>query len=425
MTGRVRCQAVYAGLMGLAVSTLPIPAQAATLTSAQGSLLAMTLPPFALGCVTGGVAGAAVALVVSRRRDEADIPRVPSAAEAHTPRNVAPASAQHSEAAGIYTDKASARQTPRHLRTPDWESTGNIRVQAYSEPSVSREPAAPAAHEATDYIQIAENYVRRMTIREIMATRARDVRDVLAERLGQDPMEGMPIITRADGSTGDVGTSWWNAAVGDRRRTSFDGDLMDDTAQKLVHHDIDPAPVNVGCTQQPAASAAAAPKSDSDLGAIRSRAIVSRIAYVEQGLYPEKRSLEDTNPENDVWSQALNAMDESASSVVAVAFEDAVGGADTIDDPEGLEDSTSFIPFRAPAGHPEVVDKETYVDYLINEEFSRNRSASARKSSRSFLQVIEGGSQRARRLITSDNASGAQEGTSTHRAAHFAEAREA
>ena len=34
-----------------------------------------------------------------------------------------------------------------------------------------------------------------------------------------------------------------------------------------------------------------------------------------------------------------------------------------------------------------------YVDYLIDDEFSRNKSQAARRSSREYLHVIQGGSQ--------------------------------
>ena len=52
---------------------------------------------------------------------------------------------------------------------------------------------------------------------------------------------------------------------------------------------------------------------------------------------------------------------------------------------------TQFIPFRTPAGHPEVVDTDSYVNYLIDEEFSHSSSTAVRRSSRDFLRMLEGG----------------------------------
>ncbi|MGN8690591.1 hypothetical protein ACTND8_11900, partial [Atopobiaceae bacterium HCP3S3_F7] len=40
--------------------------------------------------------------------------------------------------------------------------------------------------------------------------RARGVRSLLSERIGNNFfMEGLPVIQRADGTVGDVGTAWW------------------------------------------------------------------------------------------------------------------------------------------------------------------------------------------------------------------------
>lgn len=105
------------------------------------------------------------------------------------------------------------------------------------------------------------------------------------------------------------------------------------------------------------------------------------------------------------------------------SFGDAIGGTETIDEPEGLENPTSFIPFRAPTGHPEVVDTETYVDYLLDQEFSQNSSESARASSRNYLRLIEGGSQELRSTGKLRGPSGrahAQEKASAYVPRHFA-----
>lgn len=95
-----------------------------------------------------------------------------------------------------------------------------------------------------------------------------------------------------------------------------------------------------------------------------------------------------------MWDAALAAMGERIDQMQSSpVFHDTVGGVDSIDEPEGLESPTRFIPFRTPAGHPEVVDTESYVDYLIGEEFSRNSSQAVRRQSREYLRVLRGGSQ--------------------------------
>ena len=92
----------------------------------------------------------------------------------------------------------------------------------------------------------------------------------------------------------------------------------------------------------------------------------------------------------------------------APVFEDVIGGVDTIDEPDNLEKNTGFIPFKVPAGHPEVVDTETYVDYLLRDELSHNSSLVIRKSSHAHLRVIEGGTSplRIRKRTGDDSTTG-------------------
>ena len=89
-------------------------------------------------------------------------------------------------------------------------------------------PAVPS-HATNDYGQIAENYVNRITFRERMACRAKGVAAALSSRIGSGMMDGLPVIERADGSVGDVGTSWWTTEVGRERvnaNTGFAADVL-------------------------------------------------------------------------------------------------------------------------------------------------------------------------------------------------------
>ena len=138
-------------------------------------------------------------------------------------------------------------------------------------------------------------------------------------------------------------------------------------------------------------------------------------------MFPERREVEDLGASEDAFAAALKALDERISEQEPIAFDDGIGGSETIDEPDGLEGSTRFSPFRMPAGHPEVVDTDSYVDYLIGDEFSHNPSTAARRSSRDFLKVIEGGSQEM--PVTGKDSR--KQGTGPHRPSHFAEAQEA
>ena len=120
----------------------------------------------------------------------------------------------------------------------------------------------------------------------------------------------------------------------------------------------------------------------------------------------------DLQGRSDGWEQALDALDQrfddnlvsgKAESTPAgvrcevepVAefsrFQDFVGGDDTLDEPDGLEPDTQFLTFRAPAGHPEVTDTASYVNYLVAHEMGENRSRTARRAVKHALKVIPGG----------------------------------
>ena len=129
------------------------------------------------------------------------------------------------------------------------------------------------------------------------------------------------------------------------------------------------------------------------------------MAEVNEGMFPERRSADELE-HNDVWEEALAAMGETIAQETPV-FQDVVGGPSTIDDPDGLEGPTGFIPFRVPAAHPEVVDTETYVDYLLRDELSQNSAEVVRNSVHAHLRVIEGGTNPLRLRTPGDTGTGA------------------
>lgn len=207
-----------------------------------------------------------------------------------------------------------------------------------------------------------------------VAERTRGVREVLADRLSDDAMNGIPVIERADGSVSDVAPTWFDHTFvpAIASLTGITGKL-DDTMEH-------------GST---ASGASVATKAKVDTEASRSAYISRHVAEVNVGMFPERRSADELE-HNDVWEEALAAMGETIARETPV-FQDVVGGPTTIDDPDGLEGPTGFIPFRVPAAHPEVVDTETYVDYLLRDELSQNSAEVVRNSVHAHLRVIEGG----------------------------------
>ena len=369
-----RNPAVLAGLMGMVALAAPQTAHALSLQEASDFVLASPERDFALGVASGalavGVACGAVCAVRARsRRNEEQVAAgfAPVAGTSEFP----------------FTDldekPAADAPKPRHMRV----------VKAAPEPAAEAAVSAAAqvpvvpSHATDDYGQIAVNYVNRITFRERMACRAKGVAAALSGRIGSDMMDGLPVIERADGSVGDVGTSWWTTEVGRERIDANTGFAADEVAQISIPSSF---------SAEAARTALEAARKQQS----RSRAdIASRLAFIDEGVFPEHRSAAEAAA--DDWEQALRSMEENLAADPEtpnqdpIEFIDAVGNSETLDEPDNMEPDTSFIPFRTPAGHPEVVDTESYVDYLIEDEFGRNSSKAARRTSRRYLRILEGG----------------------------------
>lgn len=368
-----RNPAVLAGLMGMVALAAPQTAHALSLQEASDFVLASPERAFALGVASGalavGVACGAVCAVRARsRRNEEQVAA-----------GFAPV-AGTSEFSSTDLDEKPAADAPkpRHMcvvQAP--EPAADAAVSA-----AAQVPVVPS-HATDDYGQIAVNYVNRITFRERMACRAKGVAAALSGRIGSDMMDGLPVIERADGSVGDVGTSWWTTEVGRERIDANTGFAADEMAQISI-----PSSFSADAART---ALEAARKQQS-----RSRTdIASRLAFIDEGVFPEHRSAAEAA--TDDWEQALRSMEENLAADPEtpnqdpIEFIDAVGNSETLDEPDNLEPDTSFIPFRTPAGHPEVVDTESYVDYLIEDEFGRNSSKAARRTSRRYLRILEGG----------------------------------
>lgn len=434
MTSRRANPAIYAGLAGACAWGVPTCAQALTV---MGHEVPTSDPAFtfAAGCVVGAVVAGGVSAVVSHAvasraaRDE-----VASAmAAAHEPvRRTAGASAP----AADETAARSAQSRPSAMR--EWEQTGNIRVQSVSDSEQAEAAIEDAwsaweagAKASSDYVDVAEGYVRTRTFAERMSARAKGVASVLSERLGAAKMDGLPVIARADGSVGDVGESWWDEAFGADVRTvasaSFGGQSVEDTmagnsavlftaqtpaeaaaARAVWQSQRVGAPQPAAEPQAPTASQGtptprpAAPASDAPTvrqqAQVRPRSVRdeldARLGNPEEA-FPEKKRY--TDEQQDLWAVALAALDERYEEQVNMAAPAPApmpASAEMLDEPEGLAADTAFIPFRPQAGHPEVVDTDSYVDLLVDQELARNESASVRRLARhkirDYFKVIDG-----------------------------------
>ena len=360
-------QALFAGIGGASIAFMPHTALAMTFGGMSGNLLSSPFAPFIAGVIGGtAVAGCAYGIIVkaaeySDSKGTANA-RMGVVKDAPAPVRVAEAPV----AASIYK--------PRHMSSLDFEKSGVIRVIP-AQPYVAPEPepvAAPAAP-ATPASQ-------------------KHFKSSIIDRFGATMMQGIPVIERADGTVGDVGTSWWEHGIEGRHVVSDTGFADERPVDAFLH----------------------------DKNRLTPQTITHRVAQIDEGLYPELRTADDLD-KSDMWTSALEALDEklgtSKQPKYSMSFIDTVGGHDTLDEPEGLEKDTDFIPFRVPAGHPEVVDTNSYINHLVSDEFSRSSSDTARTSSRHYLKVIDGGTHN---LKTKGSFSASKTGTNVYVGKHFA-----
>ena len=309
-----RNPAVVAGLLsGLVLVAEPASAYALTANEIRQTPLGAIFTGIGVGLAAVAVISGA-ALVVSRsvnRGEKIDGAEAKSQSDATFQSSDEALSSKQVSAASNFSPEESivipldsprrsiAAYKPKHMRASQWDMTGSIRVQSAELPiqpaespakksqvvSTAAEGVLPVpakkapAHSTNDYAQIAENYTKLLSWRELTVARAKGAAAVLLERLGQDPMDGLPIIERADGTVGDVGTAWWTKAVG----------------EESITRDFGIAEIGAEAIPEDFTNHAAD--------------ISSRISYVDQGVFPEKRTIDELEHVDD-WTLALAAMDE-------------------------------------------------------------------------------------------------------------------
>ncbi len=309
-----RNPAVVAGLLsGLVLVAEPASAYALTANEIRQTPLGAIFTGIGVGLAAVAVISG-TALVVSRavnRGEKIDEVEAKSQSAAMFQNSDEALSSKQVSAASNFSPEESivipldssrrsiAAYKPKHMRASQWDMTGSIRVQSAELPvqpaespakksqvvSTTAEGVLPVrakkapAHSTNDYAQIAENYTKLLSWRERTVARAKGAAAVLLERLGQDPMDGLPIIERADGTVGDVGTAWWTKAVG----------------EESITRDFGIAEIGAEAIPEDFTNHAAD--------------ISSRISYVDQGVFPEKRTIDELEHVDD-WTLALAAMDE-------------------------------------------------------------------------------------------------------------------
>ena len=244
-------------------------------------------------------------------------------------------------------------------------------------------PADRAAAARQEAVAAAREYAKT-DFETRKKRRARGVRAILSERLGDGMLDGLPVIERADGSVADVGTAWWDNTMNGRLIG-----MADNTANlRPATESVDPlatAALRRAELQRAARNAAGALSSTAKLDRFsRSRVIQSRVAGFDESLYPDRRV---EAADVDTFEEAMRAMDAQMPAVGVRTSADAAAAVSMLDTTANLKTGAVVT---TDANAEADASAAAYVDRLVQEEVERNRAGRARRYSRSFLTVFEG-----------------------------------
>lgn len=388
-----RNAAVAAGLATSGVVFVPEAARAAQ--SASPSPEMGSFFPFLL-LVCGGIVAAGVASAEHARRDEGRHAEGAHAAGGHVA--AVDATASHAvvgapsatgwhgshfaaaeelgrevDALGGTGELAAPPRGAHFRRTAAGEAADSPRDALAALPQVGADPSASA-----DLEQVAQSYVDERSRARRRAVRRRGVAAVLMERMDRQGREEMPAdvphIQRGRSLVGDLDT-WWAEAepvtsqiVSERQTSAAELELRREQERRTA------------AERRRAAEA-----------------IARRVAPVEEGAFPERRTLEDAGGEDDLWAQALRAMDERLRADAAEERQ-----AETADTAVIGGEGTQVLPHRGAQPRADFDSTESYVDYLVSDEVARDVRRRARRMAEgasgsgsgdapSYLKVIEGG----------------------------------
>jgi len=332
--------------------------------------------PFLLGCLAGAAAAGCISLIAFlhySQRMQSHMDEAIQAAQTHVlpvintsmqTGSSAPASSADSTAHMAYeqlratydTNKRSMSATEHMLNTPQYAvsselssrvpdiyphsaafavpATQEVGVHTNSSPAASADtvqqaPAVSRAHITHDYEDIAQNYVRQQTFKQRLQLRAEGVAKILSERIGTNKFDDLPVIERADGSVGDVGTQWWNTRMGDAVRKvgslrdipdfDFSAATLSQPAQVQPSAGLDGEVQSAATQVQSADAPLPLSSSKACIDTVkRSETIAARVANVNIGQYPAKRTVDELD-HADLWEAALTSMNNRIEEPKAVS----------------------------------------------------------------------------------------------------------
>lgn len=376
--GTTSYKARVSGLLGVCALMHAAPASALPAQTAV-SITPLSDPqtlPFLLGCLAGAAAAGCISLIAFlhySQRMQSHMDEAIQAAQTHvlpvintsmqtgsSPHVSSADSTAHMSyeqlRATYDTNKRSMSATERMLNTPQYAvsselssrvpdiyphsaafvvpSTQEVGVHTNSSPAASaatvqQAPAVSRAHITHDYEDIAQNYVRQQTFKQRLQLRAEGVAKILSERIGTNKFDDLPVIERADGSVGDVGTQWWNTRMGDAVRKvgslcdipdfDFSAATLSQSAQVQpsvgLAEEVQPASAQVQSDSAPLPLSRSKARIDT---VKRSETIAARVANVNIGQYPAKRTVDELD-HADLWEAALTSMNNRIDEPKAVS----------------------------------------------------------------------------------------------------------
>ncbi len=376
--GTTSYKARVSGLLGVCALMHAAPASALPAQTAV-SITPLSDPqtlPFLLGCLAGAAAVGCISLIAFlhySQRMQSHMDEAIQAAQTHvlpvintsmqtgsSPHVSSADSTAHMSyeqlRATYDTNKRSMSATERMLNTPQYAvsselssrvpdiyphsaafvvpSTQEVGVHTNSSPAASaatvqQAPAVSRAHITHDYEDIAQNYVRQQTFKQRLQLRAEGVAIILSERIGTNKFDDLPVIERADGSVGDVGTQWWNTRMGDAVRKvgslcdipdfDFSAATLSQSAQVQpsvgLAEEVQPASAQVQSASAPLPLSRSKARIDT---VKRSETIAARVANVNIGQYPAKRTVDELD-HADLWEAALTSMNNRIDEPKAVS----------------------------------------------------------------------------------------------------------
>lgn len=407
--GTTSYKARVSGLLGACALMHAAPAYALPAQTAV-SITPLSDPqtlPFLLGCLAGAAAAGCISLIAFlhySQRMQSHMDEAIQAAQTHVlpvintsmqTGSSASASSSDSTAHMAYeqlratydANKRSMNATERMLNTPQFAvsselssrvpdiyphsaafaaaSTQEAGVHTNSSPVAPaaadhQVPAVSRAHITHDYEDIAQNYVRQQTFKQRLQLRAEGVAKILSERLGTNKFDDLPVIERADGSVGDVGTQWWNTRMGDAVRKvgslrdipdfDFSAATLSQPAQVQPSAGLDGEVQSAATQVQSADAPLPLSSSKARIDTVkRSETIAARVANVNIGQYPAKRSVEELD-HADLWEAALTSMNNRIEDPKAASHVPVVSA--QYDDIDGAPIEPSLVVPAEPSSAP-------------------------------------------------------------------------